>query len=185
MNARQILTVTRQSCMQPAVLTTPLRSACHVPGPGLSMEERKGRRHTSCPQEDQNPRALGTPWQEIVWKPEKSFWKVLKRMVKINTWQCFLSRDQDPKSQVGCNHRQLSDSLPTMELIAMQAALGLQGQWAFCPPFLPVPGPPMRIPSCMRFIWREDTTPLEEGEGAPSPLSLSRLCRRGEALLKR
>lgn len=94
------------------------------------------------------------------WEPEKSFWKVLKRTVKINTWQCFLSRDQDPKSQVGCNHRQLSDSLPTIELMAMQAALGLQGQWAFLPPFLPAPGPPMRIPSCMRFVWREDTAPL-------------------------
>lgn len=135
-----------RACKQQSV-TAPLRSACYVPGTGTSMEEERTRRPTSCPQEDQSPHALGTLWHETHWEPEKSVGEDLKRMVKINTWQCFLSRDHDK------SHKAKSDQwavitmcsvthYPPLRVWPLRAAVGMKELSAFCPPFLSAPGCP-------------------------------------------
>lgn len=65
-------------------------------GTVLSMEEREARSILPVPGKIR----AQVEWKRACnWEPEKSLWKGLKRMAQFNTWQCFLSRNQDPKSQ--------------------------------------------------------------------------------------
>lgn len=110
----------------------------------------RSKKHTFCSRKDQSP----VEWERASnWEPEKSLWKGLKRMAQFNTWQYFLSRNQDPKSQakvwswvvIGCS---VIHYLPPNSQLLL---------WTFgsCQPSLPFSSWfPMRIPSSWRLLWR-------------------------------